>query len=113
MKRLSSPIRVTPWPPAVPRLIVQNSRNTLRSPISSRVGSPLYFLSCGSSPIEANWNTLHSRPIVVGPLITTCGPTQLPAPMTTSGPITVNGPTSTSAASCALSETMARGSIMT
>ena len=29
-------------------LKVQNSRMVLRSPISSRVGSPAYFLSCGS-----------------------------------------------------------------
>ena len=31
----------------MPRLIVQNSRIVLRSPITSRVRSPAYFLSCG------------------------------------------------------------------
>ena len=30
-----------------------NSRNTLRSPISSRVASPRYFRSCGASPTDA------------------------------------------------------------
>jgi hypothetical protein len=35
---------------AVPVLKVQNSRMVLKSPISRRVGSPAYFLSCGSSP---------------------------------------------------------------
>ena len=60
----------------VPRLMVQYSRITLRSPISRRVGSPAYFLSCGASPIEANWKILLSAPIVVWPLITTCGPIQ-------------------------------------
>ena len=51
---------VTPPPWAVPRFMVVNSRNTLRSPISSRVGSPLYLRSCGASPIEANWKILLS-----------------------------------------------------
>ncbi len=33
----------------------QNSRIVLRSPISSSVGSPAYFLSCGGAPIEHDW----------------------------------------------------------
>ena len=77
---LSSPTRVTPLPVTVPRLTVQYSRNTLRSPISRRVGSPLYFLSCGASPSEANWKTRLSAPIVVGPLTTACGPIQQRGP---------------------------------
>ena len=32
------------------------------------------------------------RPIIVGPLITTCGPMIQPSPMLTSGPIRVHGP---------------------
>ena len=39
---------------AVPVLKVQNSRIVLPSPISKRVGSPAYFLSCGCAPNEAN-----------------------------------------------------------
>ena len=35
--------------------MVTNSRMVLPSPISRRVGSPAYFLSCGASPSEANW----------------------------------------------------------
>ena len=45
---------VTPPPPRVPRWIVTNSRNMLCLPITSRVGSPLNFRSCGASPIDAN-----------------------------------------------------------
>ena len=111
MNRLSLPIRVTPLSCVVPRLTVQLSRNTLRSPISSRVGSPLYFLSCGASPMEANWKMRLSAPMTVGPLMTTCGPTMVPAPICTSGPMIENGPTVTSAASCACGETIALGSI--
>jgi hypothetical protein len=40
---------------AVPRLMVTPSRIVLPSPISTTVGSPAYFLSCGGAPIEANW----------------------------------------------------------
>ena len=83
MKRLSSPTRVTPLSWIVPRLTVQLSRKTLRSPISSRVGSPAYFLSCGASPREANGWILLPAPIVVGPLMTTWGPTTVPGPMRT------------------------------
>ena len=42
-----------------------------------------------------------SRPMRVGPLITTCGPIQVRAPISTSRPMTLKGPSSTSAASCA------------
>src|SRR6188768_2394684 len=62
MNRLSLPMTVTPPPVTVPRFIVVNSRNTLRSPISRRVGSPLYLRSCGASPIEANWKILLPEP---------------------------------------------------
>ena len=108
---LSSPTRVTPLPVTVPRLTVQYSRKMLRSPISRRVGSPLYFLSCGASPSEANWKTRLSAPRLVGPLMTACGPIQQRGPITTLSPITANAPTSTSSASCALGEMTARGSM--
>ena len=49
------PIRVTASSCTVPRWMVTNSRILLRSPISRDVCSPAYFLSCGSSPIDANW----------------------------------------------------------
>ncbi|MEJ0005573.1 MAG: hypothetical protein WDM77_04100 [Steroidobacteraceae bacterium] len=54
MKRQSEPMLVSPRPEAVPRFMVQNSRNTLRSPMLNWVGSPLYFLSWGAAPMEAN-----------------------------------------------------------
>ena len=63
MNRLSLAMRVTSWSLVVPRLIVQFSRNVLRSPISRRVGSPSYFRSCGAAPIEANWKMRLSRPM--------------------------------------------------
>ena len=55
MIQLSLPTRVTPPAPGTPILKVQNSRIVLRSPITSSVGSPAYFLSCGMAPSEANW----------------------------------------------------------
>ena len=88
MIQLSSPMRVTPTSWAVPMLKVQNSRIVLRSPISSRVGSPRYFLSCGTAPSEQNWKMRLSRPIVVRPSMTQCGPMVVPAPMRTSAPTT-------------------------
>src|SRR3546814_9642970 len=47
MIQLSSPMRVTPTSWAVPVLMVTYSRTVLPLPISRRVGSPEYFLSCG------------------------------------------------------------------
>ena len=110
---LSLPMRVTPSSWVVPRLTVQHSRNTLRSPISRRVGSPRYFLSWGASPIEANWKMTLSAPIVVGPLMTACAATRVRGPRRTCGPMTANGPTVTSAASSAWGEMTARSSITT
>ena len=52
MIQLSSPMRVTPPPCTVPRLIVQNSRIVLPKPISSRVGSPEYFARYLKDEIE-------------------------------------------------------------
>jgi hypothetical protein len=52
------------------------------------VGSPAYFLSCGAAPMEANWKISLSRPMLVWPSMTTCGPMRVPAPMRTSGPMT-------------------------
>ncbi|CKS57838.1 Uncharacterised protein [Mycobacterium tuberculosis] len=89
MIQLSLPTRVTPPAPGTPRLNVQNSRITLRSPMTSSVGSPAYFLSCGTAPRDENWKILLSRPMVVRPSITQCAPTVVPAAIRTCGPITV------------------------
>ena len=81
-------MRVSPPPAAVPRLAVENSRKTLSVPISMRVGSPWYFLSCGSSPITA-WGKKRVRaPTVIGPERTTWAPTVTPSARSTSAPIT-------------------------
>src|ERR1700733_13428601 len=53
-----------------------------------------------------------SEPMRVGPLMTACDSTVVPAPMLTSGPMMLKGPTETSGASSARGETLARGSIM-
>jgi hypothetical protein len=63
MIQLSLPTRVTCASWLVPTLNEQNSRIVLRSPISSRVGSASYFLSCGLAPIEQNWKISLSRPM--------------------------------------------------
>ncbi len=65
---LSSPIEVTPPPPAVPAVIVTCSRIWLRAPITTRTGSPLYLRSCGSSPIDVNEKMVVSGPISVWPV---------------------------------------------
>ena len=109
MNRLSLPIARDAASCTVPRLIVAHSRITLRSPISSRVASPRYFLSCGSSPIEANWKMWLSSPIRVGPSMTACGPTTVPRPICTPGPITAYGPTCTPDSIVASGETSAVG----
>ena len=111
MIQLSLPIVVSPRSCTVPRLIVHDSRIVLRSPITSRVRSPLYFLSCGASPIEANWKMWLSAPITVGPLMTTCGSMRLPRPISTSSPMSANAPTCTSWCTRALLATTARESI--
>jgi hypothetical protein len=85
--------RVTPASCAVPQLKVQNSRIVLRSPISRRVGSPAYFLSCGCSPIEQNWKMRLSQPMRVCPAITTCGPITVWSPISTCSPTSEYGPT--------------------
>ncbi len=84
MIQLSLPIRVTPRSCTVPRLSEQYSRMVLRSPTSSRVGSPLYFLSWLASPIEQKWKMRLSRPIFVWPVITLCAPIVVPSPTSTS-----------------------------
>ncbi len=53
MIQLSSPSVVTPESCTVPVWIVVNSRIVLRSPITSFVGSSLYFMSCGRPPTDA------------------------------------------------------------
>jgi len=47
--------------------MVTNSRKTLPSPISSRVGSPAYFRSWGGAPIE-QWLSKRLREPTVVPL---------------------------------------------
>ncbi len=79
MIQLSSPTFVTPPPCTVPVLNVQYSRIRLPSPISSSVGSPAYFLSCGSPPIELNAAMRLRAPIVVRPSMTTCDAMRVPA----------------------------------
>src|SRR5258706_9280564 len=113
MIQLSSPMRVTPTSCTVPRLMVQNSRMVLRSPISSRVGSSRYFLSCGAPPIELKELMWLSRPIRVTPSITTCEPTLVPGPISTSGPTRQKAPISTSGASFAAGSICAVGWIAT
>jgi hypothetical protein len=54
ISRQPEPSVVSPPPPTVPRLMVTDSRMVFSSPISTRVGSPLYFRSCGGMPIEVN-----------------------------------------------------------
>src|ERR1041384_5893853 len=108
MIQFSLPMRVTPTSCAVPRLIVTYSRMVLSSPISTLVGSPLYFLSWGAAPMDANWKTRLRRPMRTRPSITTCGPMELPSPISTSAPTTANAPISTSAASRAPGRTPPR-----
>src|SRR5512146_2208361 len=109
MIQLSDPMRVTPPPCTVPRLIVQDSRIVLPSPITSSVSSPPYFLSCGMPPIEQNGKNRLLLPIVVRPSMTTWGPMDVPGPTLTFGPITLYGPTATSPASSAALSTSAVG----
>ena len=86
MIQLSSPMRVTPASWTVPMWIVQNSRIVLPSPITSSVGSPAYFLSCGTPPMALNCAIRLPLPIVVRPSSTQCGPTMLPLPIRTAPP---------------------------
>ena len=65
----------------------------LPAPISSRVGSPLYFRSCGARPIDAYGNTSVPSPIEVCPSITDDAPILQFWPMRTCGPTTANAPT--------------------
>src|SRR6478735_8639610 len=109
MIQLSLPMRVTALSCTVPTCSVQNSRMVLRSPITSRVGSPPYFLSWLAAPMELNWKMRLSRPMVVWPSSTTCAATVVPAPIFTFGPITEYGPTLTPASSSALGSTSAVG----
>src|SRR5690554_4496821 len=89
--------------------MVVNSRMTLPSPISSRTGSPPYFLSCGSPPIAAWPCTTLSRPMRVGPWMLQCGPMRVPLPISTPGPMIVNAPTVTPLPSRADGSTTAVG----
>ena len=107
MIQLSLPITVLPPPWVVPRLIVHSSLIMLFSPMTSSVSAPSYFLSCGSSPIELNWNIRVFLPSVVRPVRMTCGPIRQPGPIVTSGPTMLNAPTSTSSARLAPGSTSA------
>ena len=111
MKTLSSPIRVRPPPPCVPRWIVTNSRKTLRWPITRRVSSPLNFRSCGINPIDAKGKTRHPSPSSVVPSITAAAPMSHRAPIRTSAPITAFEPTTVPAPMTAPGATRADGAI--
>src|SRR5262245_17806482 len=107
MIQLSLPTRVTPASWTVAQFSVQNSRMVLPLPISSRVGSSLYFLSCGEPPRDTwGWMRLL-EPMRVCPAMTVCVPTVVPAPISTCGPMTAYGPTSTSGAERAFESTRA------
>src|SRR5690606_22353119 len=96
---------------AVPKCNVVNSRTVLPLPISSRVGSPRYFLSCEMAPTEQNGKKWLSLPMVVRPSITQCASMRVLAPMRTCGPITVKGPTLTLLSSSAAGSITAVGCI--
>src|SRR5487761_2234151 len=70
ISRHPDPTRVMPPPFSVPRLIVTHSRIVFSSPISVSVGSPLYFKSCGATPIDVNGCTRFRAPIRVRPSTT-------------------------------------------
>src|ERR1700686_1520805 len=110
MNRLSFPIRVTPPPPVVPRLTVQNSRNRLASPMISSVCSPPNFKSWGSPPTEQNESKTFLRPMRAGPRTTACGSRTDSSPSSTPSPTTANGPIRTFFPISALEETTARES---
>ena len=77
---------VVACPVTVPRCTVQNSRKTFRFPITSVVGSPLYFRSCGGPPRAASGQMRLSSPIVAGPSRTAWAPTDVRAPIVTFAP---------------------------
>src|SRR5271169_368260 len=106
------PTRVRPPPPGVPRLMVTYSRITLWSPISSRVGSPLYFRSCGSIPIAAKGKIRLWSPMRVGPPITTCETSSQSSPISTPAPTVQYGPMRQDAGILAAGSTIAVGWIM-
>ena len=83
---------VTPPPPAVPRWMVTNSRMTLRSPITRRVGSPPNFRSCGTRPIEAIGKISLPSPISVTPSMTHDAPIRQSRPIVTCSPMVTYGP---------------------
>src|SRR5882757_1339874 len=93
MMRQFRPTRVVPPPPAVPREIVTHSRITVSVPISTLVGSPAYFRSCGATPTAAKLYTRHPSPSLVWPSITTCDTSSQCSPSTTLAPTVQYGPT--------------------
>src|SRR5690349_24969834 len=109
MIQLSSPRRVTPPSCTVPVFSVQYSRIVLPSPITSAVGSPAYFLSCGMPPMAANEKMRLSRPVVVWPSITAGAPMLVPSPIFTCACTTAYGPMVTFWPSCAPGSTIAVG----
>ena len=92
IRRQSDPTRVMPSPPTLPRWMVTCSRNWVLAPITQPVGSPLYFKSCGASPMEEKGESRHSAPIVVCPSMTTCEVSSTSASRTTDDPTTQKGP---------------------
>src|SRR5258707_15884319 len=95
MIQLSLPMSVTPVSCTVPQLKVQYSRMVLRSPISSAVASPAYFLSWGGPPSELNPKMRFCAPMRVRPSITTRGPIDVPSHHSTCSPLSEYGHTDT------------------
>src|SRR5258706_14017761 len=106
MIQLSLPMRVTPVSCTVPQLKVQYSRMVLRSPISRTVASPAYFLSWGGPPRELNPKMRFCAPMRVRPSITTCGPIDVPSPISRSSPMFEYGPTEAPGTNSPLDTTM-------
>jgi hypothetical protein len=97
-------------PPAVPRWTVAPSRNTFRSPISTRLASPRNFRSCGTRPIEVKGKSRFPSPTRVSPSITTCDSRTVPRPSRTLSPTRQKGPTRTPGSRTAPAATRASGS---
>src|SRR6185436_7604564 len=101
MRKFLFPIDVSPPPWTVARLTVTYSRNTLSSPTTTFVGSPLYPRCCGGPPTETNGCSSHRSPISVHPSTVTCDSSLVPLPIAACSPTTQNGPTNTSSATFA------------
>ena len=94
------------------RAEVERVTHTLENDVrvaSSRVASPLYFRSCGTSPTTAPGNTTDPSPRSVRPVTTAWGFSTTSGPSATSGPTTAKGPISTRSPITAPGSTTAMG----